>query len=252
MTKDDGSHWIVTFMGKSGVKWEPDTDAAESSSRDYAGDPWEPQANQEVVDSYSYGYDAPPPGSDTAAERELSPLEKAAADIVSQLIIHAIETSRPHVKHWMQEKAVPFIKESWGKLTTKARRRVVIAQDAANPLVTTELVDAPHGHRYRMTSAEAQQHQRDLEILAQLTAIKVRMLTNAEISDVPDQEPAAALERQHAAEREIVRELANQIEASLDSEAPMIGSGSADQTAWVIRMLGYEVQELPEPGPGSR
>lgn len=229
MTKDDGSKWTVTYKGKSGVKWEPAADEDESLL--YDDDDWDSSG-------------------DTATVREPSPWESIFAEIASQAIITAIEMGEPHVRRWMRDKAVPFIKEGWGKLTTKTRSQAVIEQpmqETVNTVVAADPVDMHDEHQYRMTSAEAQQHQRDLEILAKLTALKMRMLTNAQIVDHPDMDSAAALEQQRDEERRLIHEVGRQIESSLQDVAPMIGSEPADQTDWVLRMLGYEVHELPIP-----
>ena len=106
----------------------------------------------------------------------------------------------------------------------------------------TRRTPVPHDQRRSPATSEGSR------VLAKLTALKMRMLTNAEIAEHPDQDPAAAREQQHAlGGGDSSASWAPRSNPPLYDEAPMIGSGSGDQTGWVLRMLGYDVQGSLSP-----
>lgn len=207
--KDDGSQWVVTYGGKGKIKWE----------------------RYEGADDLD-GAVAQPPQSDAWRD--------ALSDLIAQIAIAA----RPYAESWVQTRVFPFLKQKWRDLTTKKPEAEPVASGASKEIASNEPVEAEGQYRYRMTSAEAQQHREDLEILAQLTALKVRMLTNAEIADEPNQGSASILEHHHAEEQRITHELAEQITEALQSEIPLIGPGNPDRAAWILTLMGYQVQEL--------
>lgn len=227
-------------------------------------------AELEKVDESEYGWDYSYDYPLDQQEAELSPEMQELAQFIgvalAEFTSYAVkEYLAPPVKRWLQNTAIPTMKEKLGiltdntkdKLSPKGKKKsklhtneIITANESVQGMVSLGLEEAYEKYMNDMTSEEAQRELLDIFILSALLTSKIRNLSNARILK-NEGTPGEYLEGQKILERLTTPEYIGCINQILENNPQLLEEKTADLSGILGRSLVLNGQYVPietEPG----
>ena len=154
--------------------------------------------------------------TDARAQRP-SVLAEIAAGVISHVIDHAVEGTKPLLKRWWNEQALPAIRSTAESTRTKIARSRESSRRTDTTESATSVVPAPAETRVTMSSEEAQQRVVAALMARAFSDEQIRMLLSARIEDVD-----AFLEWKSSLEQFTSQELEAQLNVMLEAHPSLL------------------------------
>jgi hypothetical protein len=207
-----------------------------------------------------YSYDNLQNQQDVELSPEMQELAQIVGVAIAEATIYAVnEYLAPPVKQWLQNTAIPTMKEKWKVLTDKTKDKLSSKGKKTSKFNTNEIIAAnetvqgmfSHGlekayEKYTndMTSEEAQRELLDIFILSALLTAKINKLSNARIVKNGGA-PGEYLEGQKTLERLTTPEYLSCINQILENNPKLLGEKTADLSGILGRNLVLNGQYVP-------
>lgn len=191
---------------------------------------------------------------------EMQKFTQFLGEALADAAIYAVkEYVAPHVKRWLQNKAIPTMKETWKILIDKTKdmrspkgkekskletNEIVTANETVQGMFSHVLEEAYEKYMNNMTSEEAQRELLDIFILSALLTTKIRKLSNARIIKNGDAQ-GEYLEGQKILERLTTTEYIRSINQILGNNPQLMEEKTADLSEILGRNLVRNGQYVP-------